>query len=199
MPSIVLSMLRSRPPRDTAVTVDMTAQTFLHAVEGSALVAAHEKPKWSEILKVDEKKLVEFVCYCIVFFDAKKKDFIDNTRNRGSMAGKATAFRITDVKMAYILSCIKVYVWPTVLQNHTAKRVQDLEAMFRRGALDEKMKQVASVMSEDFQPADLSWVMPTEVAVQPGQATSVDLLERQTAEKECICIGTVWRDFDTHA
>ena len=199
MPSIVLSMLRSRCPRDTAFTVDMSSQTFLHAVEGTPLVAAHEKPKWSEILKPTEDKLVELILYCSTYFDAKKTDYISNTRNRGSMSGKAATFRITDVKLTYILACIKVAVWPTVLQNHTAKRAHDLEAMFRRGALDDKMKQVASNMNEDFQPGDLPWVLPTEVVVQPGQESSKDVLQRQAAEQECICMGTVWHDFDTHA
>ena len=193
MPSIVLSMLRSRCPRDTAFTVDMSSQTFLHAVEGTPLVAAHEKPKWSEILKPTEDKLVELILCCSAYFDTKKTEYISNSRNRGSMSGKAATFRITDVKLTYILACIKVAVWPTVLQNHTAKRAHDLEAMFRRGALDVNLKQIASKMDERFQPTDIAWVKSAE--------PSADVFGNkvQAAEQECICMGTVWHDFNTHA
>ena len=71
--------------------------------------------------------------------------------------------------------------------------------MFRRGAFDEKMKQVVSNMNEDFVPGDLPWVLPNEVPVQAGQETSKDTLQRQGAGQECIFMATVWQDFDTHA
>ena len=198
MPSIVLSMLRSRSPRDTAFTVDMAASPFLHT-DGTAIVSAHDKPKWAVILKVTEEKLVELLQYCIVYFDTKKKDYLESTRKAGSMTGKAGAFRIPDVRTAFCCCCVKIFVWPTVLQNHSERRATDLEAMFRRGAFDEKMKQVVSNMNEDFVPGDLPWVLPNEVPVQAGQETSKDTLQRQGAGQECIFMATVWQDFDTHA
>ena len=188
-------MLRSRSPRYSAFTVDMAAMPFLHSIDGCTIVSAEEKPKWYQILKVTEEKLVELILRCAYIFDKRKTEYITNCCHLQTINtnGRAVYFRVSDVKKTYVLVCIKVAVWSVVLKNHTAERAADLEAMFRRGALDVNLKQIASKMDERFQPTDIAWVKSAE--------PSADVFGNkvQAAEQECICMGTVWHDFNTHA
>ena len=109
---------------------------------------------------------------------------------------KAQSFRVSDVREAYIFSCIKVAVWTDVLKNHTAERAADLEAMFRRGALDHHLKQIASRMDENFEPDRISWVRSAELQETPS---TTEMFDHTKLDQECICMGAVWHDSDTQA
>ena len=190
-------MLRSRTPRYSAFTVDMAAMPFLHSTDGCAIVSAGDKPKWHQILKVTEEKLVEFILRCISIFDARKTDYLTNYRHcygKETPLNKAKTWRVSNVEETYVMACIKVAVWPDVLKNHTPEHAADLEAMFRRGALDANLKQIASKMDERFRPTDIAWVRSAEPSADVREHNKL-----QAVHQECICMGAVWHDFNTHA
>ena len=192
----VFCMLRSRSPPYSAFTVDMAAMPFLHSIDGCTIVSAEEKPKWYEILKVTEEKLVELILRCTSIFDKRKTEYITNccplqTINKGVMKN----FRVSNVQETYVFCCIKVAVWSVVLKNHTAERAADLEAMFRRGALDQNLRPIASKMNERFKLTDIAWVGSAE----PSAVVCGNKVLVQDVEQECICMGAVWHDLNTHA
>jgi hypothetical protein len=58
-------------------------------------------------------------------------------------------------ELVWRLSCLYEYVSKDVVRVHSPARVAELEAMFRRGALDKDMIDKVRLMDADFNVNDL--------------------------------------------
>jgi hypothetical protein len=74
----------------------------------------------------------------------------------------------------WMMSCVKVWVWAMAAQNNTAERMKELEACWRRGALDDSLRDHVVLMKPTFKASDLPWVSAVYEGVGAFANSSVD-------------------------
>ena len=76
--------------------------------------------------------------------------------------------------MVWTMSCVKVWAWAIASKNNTVERMTELEACWRRGALDDSMRDHVILMKPGFKASDLPWVLVPCDGVGAFASSSVD-------------------------
>jgi hypothetical protein len=94
---------------------------------------------------------------------------------RPNLQNQAAQYRDTGHEdMVWMMSCVKVWAWATAAQNNTAERMKELEACWRRGALDDSLRDHVVLMKPTFKASDLPWVSAVYEGVGAFANSSVD-------------------------
>ena len=84
------------------------------------------------------------------------------------MAASAHTFRDEVPKTGWAIAAMKIFVWGHAKANHTRKRIEELEDMFRVGALDKELVHHALQKDPTFLPSMITWVNKPNTEATPG-------------------------------
>ena len=163
---------------NTACPLNLLASPFLDASKELA-VTQRDNPTWHAILMPTEEKCISWLHRVHGRFMAKIQDTVakgkaPNLRNYGHL------YRDSEPELVWRLSCLYEYVSKDVVRVHSPARVAELEAMFRRGALDKDMIDKVRLMDADFNVNDLRFLQDAEgLGVQVSSGEALNAAERE--------------------
>jgi hypothetical protein len=164
---------QSQLPPYSSVPITLLASRFLSPTQ-EVKVNKDEKPVWLDILGYSTSKSDAWLAR----IDGRFNNLVTEMTAKGkkpNLQNQAAQYRDTGHEdMVWMMSCVKVWAWALAAQNNTAERMKELEACWRRGALDDSLRDHVVLMKATFKASDLPWVSAVFEGIGAFSSSSVD-------------------------
>lgn len=111
-------------------------------------------------------------------------------RKSVSLSNNAASFRDKDAEQVWKFACVFTWALPAAEANMSAEEVKEVKSAFYRGALDDSLRDVVTLMSPTLKPTDLRFTK-TAAQLEQDQAAAAKFSSESGSQVRWRFLGRV--------